>query len=75
MLKEFETTKLLTSVEQNGKVVGLYFEHELPSLPYLYRTYGKENVHTQEIKLKTVFDVLSDREFRRRVNNHLSVSK
>lgn len=71
MIKEFEITKLLTSVEHYGKIVGLYFEHELPPLPYLYRKYGKENIHTREIKLKSFVEVLTDKDLRRRVNRRL----
>lgn len=71
MIKEIETTKLLTSVEKNGKVVELYFENELPPLTYLYHKYGRVNVHTNELKMKSFIYVVSDREFRRRVNQRI----
>lgn len=71
MKKEIETVKLITSVEKDGKVVGLYFEKELPLMEYLYRKYGKENVHTKEIKLKSYITVFSDKELRRRINRRL----
>lgn len=67
MIKEIETTKLLTIVEQDGKIVGLYFEHELPPLRLLYDKYGKKNVRTTSIKTKRYITVLSDDEYRRRV--------
>lgn len=66
MIKEIETTKLMTSVEKDGKVVGLYFESELPPLEMLYQEYGKKNVNTMEIKLKNYVSILSDKELRRR---------
>lgn len=72
MIKEFETTKLLTSVEHNGKIVGLYFEHELPPILSLYHKYGKENVHTREIRLKSFIEVITDKDFRRRVNRRIN---
>ncbi len=66
MIKEIEITRLLTSVEKDGKVARLYFESELPPLEVLYAEYGKMNVHTMEIKLKSYINVLSEREIRRR---------
>lgn len=66
MIKEIETTKLMTYAEKDGKVAALYFEHELPPLESLYHRYGKENVHTLEIKLKSYVSVLTGNELRRR---------
>lgn len=74
MIKEIVTTKLLTSIEHDGKIVGLFFEHELPLLEYLYKKYGKENVHTNAIKTKDVVYVMSDKEWRRHVNRESNKS-
>lgn len=66
MIKEIEIKRLMTSVEKDGKIAGLYFENELPPLELLYKKYGKSNIHTMQIKLKSHIYVFSQNELRRR---------
>lgn len=53
--KEFETSIPFISVEKNGKIIGLYFEKECPTLYKLYRKYGTKNVTVRELKIKRVY--------------------
>ena len=66
MIKEVVTSTAFISVEENGKIVGLYFEKECPTLDKLYRKYGKENVTVQELQTKRYISILTDKNSVRR---------
>lgn len=66
MIKEVVTSTAFISVEENGKIVGLYFEKECPTLDKLYRKYGKENINVRELRTKRYINILSDENYIRR---------
>lgn len=66
MIKEVVTSTAFISVEENGKIVGLYFEKECPTLDKLYRKYGKENITVRELHTKRYINILSDENYIRR---------
>ena len=66
MIKEVVTSTAFISVEENGKIVELYFEKECPTLDKLYRKYGKENITVRELHTKRYINILSDENYVRR---------
>ena len=66
MIKEVVTSTAFISVEENGKIVELYFEKECPTLDKLYRKYGKKNITVRELHTKRYINILSDENYARR---------
>lgn len=66
MIKESLRTRLLTSVEKDGKIIGLHWANEMP-LRALINKYGKKNVTTESVVTTSKLAIISDDERCRRI--------